>query len=278
VTSESAKAMLNFNKERSEKNKEHVFFVVSVLGSALPYEITKYIQEEALKAASTKFFVKGDKKEIENYVKKNSIHIRTVRRKLKELVNEGRLVKKGDGKYAVSDLALSDLRFFTGKSATVFGQAVLSRMLSIHYPTVTKMKDNLKNLVEIFGLYVLYCLLEATRPIPDTKQKPQDYFSKMFKDKLTVKWLEKVVDTKYMLDAYLSALTNQLSDKEVAKVNKKHMIPLDDDTCIYKNNSEDEFKGPPSTHYFQGKRSFYITSKKGQRDYRKTNTPALRNG
>jgi hypothetical protein len=275
VTPDKTEAMVNFNKVRSEKNEELVFNAVSILGSALPHIITKYIQNEVIKAASDKFYVNVDQEEINNYVKINSIHIRTVRRKLKELVEDGKVVKKSNGEYAVSDLALSDLRFFARKDAVQFGGSVLGSILSLHYPTVFNMKDNLKSLVEMLGFYVLYCSLEATRPVPDIKKKPNDYLSKVFKDKLAVDWLDKVFDARFILDACFSALTNQLSDQEVTISNKNHMIHVDDDTCIYKNNPEDDFKGPPSTQYFHMKRFLYIYSKRGHLDYRKKKTPPL---
>src|SRR4249919_1969966 len=104
MTNEQIRGMVNFNKNRSDKNKELVFDAVRVLGSSLPHIITKYIEKEAFNAASIKFNMKVEKKEIKNYVKKNSIHIRTVRRKLPVLIKEGRVVKKENGEYAISDL------------------------------------------------------------------------------------------------------------------------------------------------------------------------------
>ena len=51
MTNEQTRGMVNFNKNRSDKNKELVFDAVRVLGSSLPHIITKYIRKKAFNAA-----------------------------------------------------------------------------------------------------------------------------------------------------------------------------------------------------------------------------------
>lgn len=97
-------------------------------------------------------------KEKESILKKNTITRETIQRKLKELVSEG-LVKKDNVKYSLSELALSDLRYFNPDSGSHFGNLLLNELLKLHYPTIDDFQTNIKKLVEILGFYMLYLLI-----------------------------------------------------------------------------------------------------------------------
>ena len=114
---------------------------------------------------------------------------------------------------------------------------------------------------------------KATRPVPDAGKNSGDYLSKIFKDKLTLAWIDKVIDPQFILDACFSALTNQVSDEELEQIWKNDMVKLENGRYSYKNNLEDDFKGPPSTSYFHEQRFLYMRSKKGRMAYQKKKTP-----
>ena len=51
--------------------------------------------------------------------------------------------------------------------ASSYGNMALNNIMNCHFPTVNSLEENLDRLVEIFGLYIVYCLIEASRLIAE---------------------------------------------------------------------------------------------------------------
>lgn len=166
-----------------------------------------------------------------------------------------RLERKIDGRYYVSEWTSSELRFFSDEQAIRFGNSVLDYILQLHYPKLFEIERNVKEMVEILGFYVFYTLLEAARPVPTFRKPSIEYLSNLFKDKLTLRWVNNVFDPEFMLNAQISALTNQASKKQL-----KNTVPL-------AKNPKDRFRGSPSTSHFNGERYEYLMSKIGHMQY-----------
>jgi hypothetical protein len=115
--------------------------------------------------------------------------------------------------------------------ASGYGKLALANLMNSHFLTISTLEENLTRLVEIFGIYVVYCLLEAERLNTDSNQdyRRSYYFGdssnfssegKFKEAKLVSSWIKDVFNPTEMLNLFLAAIQNS-SNKNVAKFAKK---------------------------------------------------------
>jgi hypothetical protein len=144
-----------------------------------------------------------------------SLGLRQIQRILEKLERDTIVGKMPySHKYFILDKNKESVRYF----ADIFGVAILNSIMTLHFPTIYTMKHNLKKLVEIFGLYVVYCFLEAARPI-EKKAKSSSTKNDMSKknDMLSYSVVKNIFDPHNMYLYFLSAIKNQVEDPEVKK-------------------------------------------------------------
>ena len=98
-----------------------------------------------------------------------------------------------------------------------FDEELLVTIMKLHMPLYNTMENNLKELITLFGSYIIACLLEISRPVDDTffitrKLKPLTFKEK---SEFTENWLESIIDTKLMYMYFLQTFLNQPDDKIV---------------------------------------------------------------
>jgi hypothetical protein len=87
--------------------------------------------------------------------------------------------------------------------------------MDFDFPTMDTLDRNLMRLVEIFGIYVVYALIEATRLITDNKE------GKFREGSLVNIWIKDVFNPWYMLNMFLTAISNSKNDEKVGRNNAK---------------------------------------------------------
>jgi hypothetical protein len=208
-------------KKQSDENKEKIFNIIKSLGTCSTNEIKIELDKEAKEIAITKY-ENGNisDNEIKQVFKNNTLRRETIQRKLKEMVYDGSIIKE-NGKYSLSEFALSDIRYFNPDYSKRFGDGLLGELLKMHYPTMDDFKINIQKLVEIFGFYLLNTLIEACRPIK--YQNSDKYVENMTKDVLTEKWFAQSINHETILDVFISTVTNQLNDEQRKQFFKKQL-------------------------------------------------------
>jgi len=222
-------------------------------------------------------------KEKENIFEKNTIARETIQRKLKEMVNEG-LINKDNGMYSLSEVALSDLRYFNPDSGSHFGNLLLNELLKLHYPTIDDFQTNIKKLVEILGFYMLYLLTESCKPI--NYQNKDKYIENKTKDIITQRWFEKALNHQNLLNAFISSVTNQYNEEQRKEYFEKHHKIIDENHGYFEyikvdDLNENEIKNqelihildPMSSSDFTLKRFYALSSKEEYKKYRTTSNP-----
>lgn len=98
--------------------------------------------------------------------------------------------------------------------------------MDIHYPTIYTSNKNLDELIKIFGLYVIYCFIEAAQPATNEHMKRRD------KEKLSSIWIQNVFSPIDMYDYFLTAIknnqpTNGKEDlvKRFDNIKEKQLLP-----------------------------------------------------
>ncbi len=264
MTKENIKGMLQYKREQADEYLRLVFSAVWELRRPRVHEIKHYVDNLVHeKAVQNSMFVGANG--LARIVKEHPIPKKTIHRELNELEKLGLVEHIGD-RYIVSDAWIGDLRYFVDGKAQEFGHDLLGRLTQKHYPTKNKFHINLRKLVEILGYFMVCCMLEACRPVPFKSYYHRAVVPNMFNDKLAIKWTEGVIDPQFMLDVFISAISNQIDDKELEEANKGGKRKESDTSG---NSIDDGFfpKGPPSTAYFHRKRFLELFSGKGHKEY-----------
>ena len=106
------------------------------------------------------------------------------------------MVKANNGKYALADAYLNTIRLSPG----YFGERTLKSIMKLHTPLYNDLEKNIKEMVNLFGSYVMICLIESGRPIDN------DFFKGIKlrvmtsdeKNRFTENWLDKIIHIKSM--------------------------------------------------------------------------------
>jgi hypothetical protein len=211
MTDEHIKQLVERRIRESEHITEKVFDALRALGNfSLPKDIKKYlddiIQKELQKDYRTSTGIKNSH-ELEDELKKKTITMRTILRKLKKLTQEGRL-NHVNNRYSVKDELKSDIRIF----ASQFGRAALSEsMRRNYYPSLHTLEQNTEKLIKIFGVYIVYCFTQAAQPVN----------SAVDKDKLASFWVQNVFSPLEMYNCFLAII-----DGKRDKNNDEHRRPF----------------------------------------------------
>ncbi len=272
---ENVKRAIQYKKAQSNSYKNMIFTTIKDLGPCFPKEIKQHIDICGRKEAKDQYH-KGliTKDETEKVAKEHTIPRETIQRKLKEMMNEKFIIKNNNGQYSISEFALSDLRSFNPSSGQEFGKLLLNNLLKLHYPTINDFKTNLMKLVNIFGFYLLYSLIEACKPI---KIKNDDkYMENRSKDSLTERWFEQVINPTELLDSFIATITNQYTDKEREKFIKNHFNKINEKSghINYLDNPSNPITDPMSASDFCFRRFLYLTSDQAYINFRTTSSPS----
>lgn len=256
---DNVEKLLRHKKEKADQNLRLVFQAVWDLRKTGVKEIRQYLRNKAEADAQSRYESGAiDKINISSEIEKNLMVREVIHRKLNELEQLG-LVEHAGQEYIISDAWIGDLRYFVDEKAQEFGQEFLGRLTQRHYPTKKNFNDNLKELIEIYGFFMLYCLLEACRPVPFKSRHKRPATPNLFNDKLTIKWASNVFDPVFILGSFVSAIRNQTDDPE----NKGKKLKVKE----FEVNEGFFPDGPPSTAYFHRKLFLERYSDEGYKEY-----------
>jgi hypothetical protein len=145
---------------------------------------------------------------------------RTIQRRLSELVEEGLLGRKDYYFYSLADKVKHNVKYH----APQFGGFALADIMSVHWPMLFNVEGNVKKLVEMFGVYLMYCLIEGARPavieVREDEKKSIDMISEE-QANLTKYWVENVFNPMDFYSYFLSTFQYQPTDKEASTNLKK---------------------------------------------------------
>lgn len=282
---DQSRSMIEYKQSQSKNNQESIFVVLHELDKPVSTtEIKQYLDQKSLHNAESQAELKYNNceitfNEIKEYVNKNArtIDLRTVQRWLKVLVEKG-FVERKNNKYLLSITGKRELQF--REFAQGYGTVALNTIMDCHFPTTNSQEENLSELVEMFGIYVVYCLIEATRLIAANKKGQEEHWhssyfgaSSNFKDgkfregKLVNTWIKDIFNPWYMLNLFLTAISNAAGNKrkassikhkdkenllkeywkEYEKYDSSQISGLSVDSILNVKNNKENSKLPPTT-------------------------------
>ena len=158
-------------------------------------------------------------KSYEHYLSSNwkePIDLRSIQRWTKALTEEGLLTNKHFGKdvkFTLTDVALTDIRYFAGH----FGYIMFQELIRLNsnrrfYKTIS---ENIKELVTLYGSYVLFCLIEASKPIDKdfVNRHRSSPLSAKERDKVATLWIEGAINPFWIFQHFLDIFRNHPGDQ-----------------------------------------------------------------
>ena len=260
VFREKFRGMVEHKQRQSRDNLDFLFAVLDELGKpASSNEIEEHTRKRAvLRAKDRKYEIMRAKyesgdiscnavKEFEREKTKN-MSLRTIQRMLTYCVSKG-FVEKRNTKYLLSITGKRELKF--RQFAQAYGTASLNDIMDLNFPTLNNLDKNLGILVKIFGVYVVYALIEATRLIVAKKSGEEEHWhSRYFEDasnfkdgkfregKLVNTWIKDIFDPWHMLNLFLTAISNSADDSKVpANSSKREEIVIRQRIRQYENEN-----------------------------------------
>lgn len=267
VTSiEKFRRMVDYKQGESKDNLEIVFDCINEFGNPVSArEILQRLDKIFLDTAKRDAQEKYERGEIvhsyiDKHIRKNKkrISLRTVQRALKTLVTYGSVQKSAD-RYSITDTGRRELRFrqFTQS----YGTMSLNGLMDLNFPTLNTLDKNLDKLMKIFGIYVVYALMEATRHIVTNKSSSEehwhsDYFedASNFKDgkfregQLVNSWIKDLFNPWHMLNIFLTAVLNSDERKSSENNTKKEKTLIEHRIKQYQNENFPQIVDVDSIH------------------------------
>lgn len=247
---------MTFQHPVGKINRQKIINVVIQLGGKdiSPKQILNFLYEEAVREVEnwcrdTYSTLSPSQKETE--IKKRIMSETALFTGLKILTEKEKSLVNNNGKYSINDKMRSDIRHF----APQFGGQALAAIMSNHLPTFYKLEKNLDDLIKIFGIYVVYCFIEAARPFvgEDTLLSTRE------KDILASSWVRDVFTLGTMYNFFMAAILNQPEDKEVEEY--WQTFKVDENGYFIFRNETGQPIAPPSTTDLATERFYFLASK-----------------
>jgi hypothetical protein len=198
-------------------------------------------------------------KDKEEYVKKHTINRRTIYNHLDYLIQK-KFVERTGKEYALTDIVVKDVRYW----ARMFGDGALNMLMSAYWPQIFKLERNVDELIKIFGIYMISCFLEASRPVMDSNHSTNK-LSTMERDRLIDSWISEMFNPWIMFNYFLAVANNILDDEQVQEIWNKN-IKGESGQAFFVDDMGNPVR-PASGLDFMDKRFSFLTSKASSYDY-----------
>ena len=235
----SSKEMITFKLNQAESNLNEILETLDQLRiPSSPDKIRDYLERKAKEKATveaTKKYEEGEftETERETYIKKygKTMSKRTIQKWLSLFRQYGYVAYSYNGYYLLSK-GKREIQFRNFSRS--YGTMALNSLFDLLFPTLSNDEVNLQKLINIFGVYVVYCLIEAARLITANKNNDEEHWkssyfdpqadfdrSGRFKDRHFINsWILYVFSPTNMLNLFLATMTNlshnekQMDDEE----------------------------------------------------------------
>lgn len=206
--------MNRFKEEKKQDDKRLIFEIIKGLDKPVTSsEIYEYIKrqkkqkiknqvEEQIEGKNSTFLEQLEKK----LRRKEGVSLRTVQRRLDDLKKEG-IITEQKQYYTVSNIKNPEVKIH----ARDFGETLLFSIMRDIKPSNKISERDLEQLINAFGLYIVYCFIEGARTLVD-KNENKISISPQIKDQLTSHWIENVINPMEMFYYFLNFAQYRLDD------------------------------------------------------------------
>ena len=207
----------NFKKGQLDSNRKTVFDALKILESAQVEQIYDYLKKENGKDAQALYENgKITKTEMKEFIKEKTMSKRTIHRHLDFLV-EKCLIEHLNHKYHIVDRTKRNIEYWSHE----FGNSILDGLMSSYSPHVPKFEENIEQLINIFGIYIVYCLAKATQP---PVNENDGHKNNLDRDSLVISWVNDVFSPRRMLEYFVAIIANLPPDAKVERIRNNTFV------------------------------------------------------
>jgi hypothetical protein len=222
-------AMIKYKQREADTNQQVILMALHELGKpSSSKQIEFYLKKRAIEKAQ-QAYEESDVPSAERdaYIRTHSkaMNLRTIQRWLKALLKQ-EFVNKKENKYLLANLGKREIQFMN--FAKGYGNVVLNSIMDCHFPTRHTQEENLSKLVEVFGLYVVNCFIEAARLISANESDGGDHWHSSFfgasvnfdregkfrERRLVINWIKDVFNPWHMFNLFLTTISNYSNDNK----------------------------------------------------------------
>jgi hypothetical protein len=226
------RGMVDYRRRQSNKNIESILSELHELNKPVSSrELGQFLKEKSRDKKHSMYYndeITFTQESVHAEKNNASTSLRTIQRHLSKLVGTGVVIKKNN-KYILSSIGKRRLQF--RNFASGYGNMALNNIMNCHFPTISSLEENLDRLIEIFGLYIIYCLIEATRLIVAADNNQSDHWrsyyfghssnfnkdGKFKEEQLVSSWIKDVFNPLQMLNLFLTAISNVSRNEKIPK-------------------------------------------------------------
>ena len=236
------KEMIIFKQIQAESNSHEILEALDELKiPSSPAQIRDYMETKAKENATREANEKYESGEItrtdrDRYIKKfgKTMSLRTIQRWLARYTACGYVAYSYNGYYLLSK-GKREIQF--RKFSRSYGTMALNSLFDLLFPTLSNDEVNLQKLINIFGVYVVYCLMEAARLVTANKNNDEEHWkssyfdpqadfdrSGRFRERNLIKsWIMHTFNPMNMLNLFLATIVNS-SDSEKQMDHEETML------------------------------------------------------
>jgi hypothetical protein len=200
----------NFKQSQLDNNRKDILYALKVLGEAQVEQLYTFLRKRNQDESQIRYEngkITGNEKK--QFIKEKTMSKRTIHRSLDDFTRKG-LVKHVGYKYHLVDKVKNDMRYWFRE----FGDSLLYRLMHSYFPYMFKFEENIDELIKLFGTYMVYCLVEASRPPTGDSNKKLSKTDMLNRDKLVASWINDVFNPRRILE-YFVAIMNNLSEDDI---------------------------------------------------------------
>ena len=207
----------SFKKSQLATNRQAVLKALRILESAQVEQIYNFLKKVNEKQAQALYengkITKTKKKE---FIKEKTLSKRTIHRHLDFLV-EKCLIEHFDYKYRIIDRVKRNIEYWSHE----FGNSILDALMRSYFPHVLKFEENIEQLINIFGIYIVFCLAKAAHP---PVNEGDSHKNNLERDSLVVSWVDDVFNPQRMFDYFVAIMTSLSSDDKVESIRNNTFV------------------------------------------------------
>jgi DNA-binding transcriptional ArsR family regulator len=203
-----------FKESQSNENRRDILNILKGLGEAQAEQIHEQLLKKA-KERADKLYENGelDLSKKKKFINENTISKRTIHRHL-DYLTEQKLVEHIGYKYRLTDRVKNDIRYWSGK----FGDLILDKMLRNYFPQTQLFEQNVDEIIKIFGVYMIYCFIQAAQQGPAFINRKMSKIDMMNSDKVALSWIQEVFKPQRMLGDFITIMSNLPADEKMLSV------------------------------------------------------------
>ena len=204
------RSLTRFKETQAIENRNYILRSLHLLNNPSSvdeiYNHFRKMTEEKINRLYDSGKIDSNKKKV--LLKEGTLNKRTIHRWLNVLIDEG-LVERVKRKYSISEYG-KNIHLYMAREK---GDSALFALMRRYHPQVSKFESNVQELVKIFGIYLMYCFIDAAYPLYHPDKSRTTIMIDM--DRHSDSYVDSIVHPLSLFNMFLAVISGLRSDELV---------------------------------------------------------------